>query len=212
MYNPVAFREMRPEIIEQAMSRHPLATLVTIGSEGLMASHIPLLYYRADGTLGTLRGHLARANPQSHDSLPSGEALAIFGGPQHYVSPTWYPSKKEHGRVVPTWNYVVVHAHGRLSFKYDADWLLENVRALSDEHEKSNGAQWQVADAPREFIENSLKAIVGIELTVTRLEGKWKTSQNRSVSDREGVIAGLRRLDSPVAAEMAKLVKDTLPT
>src|SRR5579871_2722089 len=136
MYNPVAFRELRPEIIEEAMGAQPLATLVTIGTQGLIASHLPLLYYRAegvspddvlpdgvlpDGVLGFLRGHLARANSQWQDSLPSSEALAIFNGPQHYVSPTWYPSTSEHGKVVPTWNYVTVHAHGTVSFKTDAD-------------------------------------------------------------------------------------------
>jgi transcriptional regulator len=211
MYNPASFTETRPEIIEAAMARHPLATFVTIGSGGLAASHIPLLYYRTQTGLGVLRGHLARANQQWRDHLPHSDALAIFSGPQHYVSPAWYPSKEEYGKVVPTWNYVVVHAHGALRIRNEPEWLLENVRALSDGQESVRETPWQVSDAPPEFIENLLKAIVGVELTITRLEGKWKVSQNRSVPDRQGVVRGLEALDSPEALEMAELVKAYLP-
>mgnify|MGYP001545829521 CR=1 FL=1 len=193
------------------MVSHPLATLVTVGSGGLDASHLPLLYYPAESGLGVLRGHLARANPQWRDYQPQADALAIFSGPQHYVSPAWYPSKQEHGKVVPTWNYVVVHAHGRLHIREEPEWLLENVRALSDVHEGASETPWQVADAPPDFIANLLKAIVGIEMTITRLEGKWKVSQNRPVPDRRGVVAGLETLASPEALEMARLVKAKLP-
>jgi len=210
MYSPAAFREARPEIIEAAMAAHPLATLVTMGPRGLDASHLPLLYSRAEGGPGILRGHMARANPQWQDYPPDTEALAIFSGPQHYVSPGWYPSTREHGKVVPTWNYVTVHAHGRLTFQTETEWLLENVKALTERQEESREMPWRVADAPAEFIENSLRAIVGVELTVTRLEGKWKVSQNRTAADREGVIAGLQGLGSPGACEMAKLVKERL--
>jgi len=210
MYNPASFSETRPEILEAAMAGHPLATLVTIGSGGLEASHIPLLYYRTETGFGVLRGHLARANQQWRNLVPASEALAIFSGPQHYVSPAWYPSKQEHGKVVPTWNYVVVHAHGALSLRNEPEWLLENVRALSDAHESSSEMPWQVADAPLEFIQNLLKAIVGVELTIHRLEGKWKVSQNRPIPDREGVVRGLEALDSPDARDMAELVKANL--
>jgi transcriptional regulator len=210
MYNPASFTETRPEILEAAMAGHPLATLVTIGSGGLEASHIPLLYYRTDTGLGVLRGHLARANQQWRDHSPANEALAIFSGPQHYVSPAWYPSKQEHGKVVPTWNYVVVHAHGALRVRNEPEWLLENVRALSDAHESSRETPWQVKDAPPEFIRNLLKAIVGVELTINRLEGKWKVSQNRPIPDREGVVRGLETLDSPEARNMAELVRANL--
>src|SRR6267154_1362973 len=205
MYNPSAFREARPEILEAAIGAHPLATLVTIGAQGLDAGNIPLIYYPAEGTSGVLRGHMARANPQWQEYLPHTEALAIFSGPQHYVSPSWYPSKEEHGKVVPTWNYLVVHAHGSLSFKNDPGWLLENVRSLTDFQETSSETPWRVSDAPPDFIENMLRAIVGIELTISKLEGKWKVSQNRPVSDREGVVAGLERLKSQDADEMAAL-------
>ena len=192
------------------MASHPLATLVTAGSGGLAASHLPLLYYPAEGGHGVLRGHMARANPQWRDVLPGSEALAIFGGPQHYISPNWYPSKQEHGKVVPTWNYVVVHAHGALNIRNEPEWLLENVRALSDVHESSSEMPWRVEDAPPEFIANLLKAIVGVELTITRLEGKWKLSQNRPIPDRQGVIRGLESIESPEAAAMAALVKDAI--
>jgi len=210
VYNPASFAETRPEIIEAAMASHPLATLVTAGSGGLAASHLPLLYYRVEAGRGVLRGHMARANPQWRELLPGSEALAIFGGPQHYISPNWYPSKQEHGKVVPTWNYVVVHAHGPLKIRNEPEWLLENVRALSETHESTNEAPWQVADAPPEFIANLLKAIIGVELTITRLEGKWKVSQNRPIPDRRGVIRGLESIASPEAAAMAALVKDAI--
>jgi len=210
VYNPASFAETRPEILEAAMVSHPLAALVTAGSGGLAASHLPLLYYRAEGGHGVLRGHMARANRQWREVLPGSEALAIFGGPQHYVSPTWYPSKQEHGKVVPTWNYVVIHAHGMLTVRNEPEWLLENVRALSERHESTNEAPWQVADAPPEFIANLLKAIIGVELTITRLEGKWKVSQNRPIPDRRGVISGLESIASPEAAAMAALVKDAI--
>ena len=210
MYTPAAFRETRPEVIEAAIAAHPLAALVTIGAQGLDATHIPLLYSRDEGLgvgLGVLRGHMARANSQWRDHVAGTEALAIFQGPQHYVSPRWYPSTAEHGKVVPTWNYVVVHARGTLSFHHDPEWLLENVRALTDEHERSNPAPWRVADAPPEYIASLLKAIVGVEMRVTGVEGKWKVSQNRPVADREGVAASLQNLDSGDAREIARLVE-----
>jgi transcriptional regulator len=211
MYNPSAIRETRPEIVEAAIASHPLATLGTMGSQRLDASHIPLLYYPAEGVSGVLRGHMARANPQWQDYARDTEALAIFGGPQHYVSPDWYPSKRETGNVVPTWNYVVVHARGSLSFRDDPGWLLENVRALTESQEENRETPWRVTDAPRDFIENLLRAIVGVELTIDSLEGKWKVSQNRPVPDREGVVAGLQKLNSCPADQMAALVRAYLP-
>jgi transcriptional regulator len=211
VYIPVSFNETRLEVLQATIERHPLAALVTMGAEGLTASHIPLLYYPSEGDLGVLRGHLARANPQWQNHLPQYEALAIFSGPEHYVSPTWYPSMKKHGEVVPTWNYVVVHARGTLSFKEEPEWLLANVSTLTDAQEKSIEMPWRVSNAPPEFIEGMLRAIVGVELAVTQLEGKWKVSQNRPAADREGVIVSLQKLDSLQAQEMAELVKEKLP-
>jgi transcriptional regulator len=211
MYRPAPFDEPRREVMISAMAQHPLAALVTIGTDGHTASHIPLLYYPAHGTTGILRGHIARANPQWQEHVSSTEALAIFSGPQHYISPAWYPSKQQHGKVVPTWNYVVVHARGTLSFKHDPDWLLENVRALSNAQEQSSETPWKVEDAPPEFIANLLNAIVGVEMAITRLEGKWKVSQNRSIPDRLGVVAGLEKAETSESLEMARLVKAYLP-
>ena len=211
MYNPSAFRETRPEILEAALAAHPLAALVTMGSQGLDASHIPLIYHPTEGGMGVLRGHMARANPQWRQYTQETEALAIFSGPQHYVTPAWYPTKKENGKVVPTWNYLVVHARGLLSFQDEPAWLLENVQSLTDAHERSRDAPWRVTDAPPDYIDNMLRAIVGVELKIASLEGKWKVSQNRSLPDRQGVIAGLQSLKSTDADEMAALVRASLP-
>lgn len=210
MYNPSAFRETRSEVIEAAIAAHRLAALITIGTAGLDASHIPLLYSPAEGGLGVLRGHIAKANSQWKEHLPGTEALAIFSGPQHYISPVWYPAKREHGKVVPTWNYITVHAHGSIEFKHEPEWLLKNVHALTDAQEASMEAPWSVEDAPADYIQSQLNAIVGVELTVTKLEGKWKLGQNRSAADLEGVVAGLQELDLADACEMAKAVKAAL--
>jgi len=205
MYTPAAFRETRADVIEAAIAAHPLAALVTMGSAGMEATHIPLLYRE-----GVLRGHMARANPQWQRYSPNTEALAIFGGPQHYVSPSWYPSAKEHGKVLPTWNYVSVHVRGPLTFHHDTDWLLENVRALTDKQEAALDTPWRVDDAPPDYIANLTRAIVGVELTITGIEGKWKVSQNRTDADRKGAIEGLRKLGSDDARRMARLVEDAL--
>jgi transcriptional regulator len=209
MYNPAAFREEKPENIRAVIERYPLATLVTAGPGGITASHLPMLYDPGDGNAGVLRGHLARANPQWRDPAPR-EALAIFSGPEHYVSPAWYPSKREHGKVVPTWNYVVVHAQGTVRFVEDRAWLLANVKALSELHEKLQGTGWKVEDAPPGFIDSMVQAIIGVEFTIASWEGKAKASQNRSAADREGVIAALEHLPSTAAGEMARVVKSKL--
>jgi transcriptional regulator len=207
VYNPSAFREARPEILAAALAAHPLAALVTMGSQGLDASHIPLIYHPTEGGTGVLRGHMARANPQWQQYTQGTEALAIFSGPQHYVTPAWYPSKQEHGKVVPTWNYLVVHARGPLSFQQEPTWLLENVQSLTDTHESSRNAPWHVMDAPSDYIDNMLSAIVGLEMKIARLEGKWKVSQNRPEFDRVGVVDGLRQEGGEEAAAMAELVR-----
>jgi len=211
VYNPAHFQESRPDVLAGALAAHPLAALITSGPAGLQASHIPLLFTLADSTPGTLRGHMARANPHWRDAVPPCQALAIFSGPQHYISPNWYPSKHEDGpeggKVVPTWNYIVVHAHGTLTIHDDPHWLLANVSALTDQHEAASPTPWRVSDAPPTYIENLLKAIVGVELTITRWEGKWKLSQNRSAPDRAGVAAGLDALADPAAGKLAKFVK-----
>jgi transcriptional regulator len=206
MYNPSHFREDRIEVIHQLIREHTLATLVTLGPDGLLASHLPLILDPDPAPLGTLRGHLARANPQWKELDPKISALAIFQGPQAYISPNWYATKSETGKVVPTFNYVAVHAYGPLEVITDPALILEHVRALTRHHEARFPEPWQVEDAPADFIESQLKAIVGLKIPIARLEGKWKTSQNRPEADRAGVVEGLKDLGDPDSRAMADLV------
>ncbi len=194
MYVPSLFREEDPQTIAQLIASHPLATLVTLGPEGLESSPLPLLYDpapREDAPHGTLRGHLARANPQWRQFRPEVPALAMFTGPNAYITPNWYPSKMEHGKAVPTWNYAVVEAQGTLTVIDDADYLRPLLAQLTNTHEASQPHPWRIEDAPEDFIAAQLKAVVGIEIAVQKLTGKWKMSQNRSPEDRAGVRAGL---------------------
>jgi len=190
MYRPAHFEPPSREAIAAMLRDRPLATIVLSGANGLDADPVPLLYDANEGTHGTLRGHVARANPLWRDA-DGRDVLALFHGPQAYVSPGWYPSKAEHGKVVPTWNYVLVQAHGRLRAVDDAAWLRALVGRLTDTHEAARPAPWAVTDAPADYVDSMLRAIVGIEIVVTRLEGKWKSSQNRAEPDRAGVARGL---------------------
>ncbi len=190
------------------MRDHPLATLVTFGKQGLAASHIPLIYDPLPEPFGTLRGHMAKANPQWRDISAEVQALAIFGGLQHYITPSWYPSTAEHGKVVPTWNYAVVHASGKLAVQHDCIWLRRNVEELTNANERKFTRAWRVDDAPAEYIDRMLREIVGVEITLDKLEGKWKVSQNRAATDQAGVVSGLRELGTPEACEMARLVAE----
>lgn len=208
MYIPKANEETRVDVLHEFIETHPFATLVTMGSAGLFATHLPLVLDRAGGTLGILRGHISRANKQWRDFSASVEALAIFSGPHHYITPNWYAEKRATGRVVPTWNYAVVHAYAKLRVVEDADWLLANVTALTNMHEAGQATPWKVSDAPAEYVQALLKGIVGLELTITRPEGKWKVSQNRPSADRAGVAQGLEELGTPESLEMKRLVED----
>lgn len=196
MYLPAHFEQHDPQALAALMREHPLAALVSQGAEGLTADHVPLEF--DEGSLA-LRGHVARANPlwRSADGQP---VLAIFRGAQGYVTPSWYPSKAATHKVVPTWNYAVVHAHGTLHAVDDAPWLHALVTRLTAHHEAPRAAPWAVGDAPADYVQQMLRAIVGIEVRVTRLVGKWKVSQNRSASDREGVAAGLEAEGAALAA------------
>jgi transcriptional regulator len=211
VYNPAVFRETRPEVLAAAIAKHPLATLISVGSEGIDATHLPLLYLQADAGAAVLRGHFARANPHWTHYAAGTEALAIFGGPEHYVTPGWYPSTREHGKVVPTWNYVTVHVRGKLTFFEDPEWLRANVSALTDAQERASEHPWRVSDAPADFIEKQLGAIVGVEMAISRMEGKWKLSQNRIPADHDGVVQGLEKLDSDAAREMSRIMKGEKP-
>lgn len=194
MYVPDHFREERPEVLHDAMGRIGFATLVTTGME---ANHLPMLL---EG--GVLRGHVARANPVW--KADDGAALAIFLGPHAYVSPSWYPSKAATSKAVPTWNYITVHARGAIRWIQDGDWLRNHVTALSDTHEAGRAEPWKVGDAPASYIDGLLRAIVGFELTIEKLEGKYKLSQNRDVADREGVRDAYAREGRPDLAGLMK--------
>ena len=207
MYLPPLFEETRVEVKHELVRRHPLGTLVTLGATGLEANHVPFALDPEPGPLGTLRAHVARANPVWRDISDKTEALVVFQGPQAYVTPSWYATKQETGKVVPTYNYIVVHAYGMLRAIDDADWLHRFVGRLTDRFESSREKPWAVGDAPPDFISAQVRAIVGIEIPLTRLVGKWKVSQNRPAVDREGVIAGLRESDDANAIAMAAAVE-----
>lgn len=206
MYQPPQFREDRLEIQHALMRARPLGMLVTMGREGLVANPIPFVLDAAASANGTLRAHLSRANSQWRDFDPSQEALVIFQGEEAYITPAWYEGKREHGKVVPTWNYTVVQAHGRMTVQDDPAWLLKQIEAMTRQQEAALPEPWEVADAPEPFIAAQLKGIVGIEIEITRIEGKWKVSQNRSEGDRRGVSEGLRRIGDDASRLMADLV------
>lgn len=192
MYVPDHFRESRVDVIQAFIDKHSLATLVANTADGLAANHIPLqASLHADGT-GLLRGHIARANSLWRRLESDSPVLAIFTGTDTYVSPNWYPSKQEHGKAVPTWNYATVHLKGTIRFIDDASWLSEFVGTLTDIHEQPRIHPWHVSDAPADYIEGMLRAIIGFEIKVSSTVGKFKGSQNRSAADRAGVNAALR--------------------
>lgn len=213
MYLPASFKETRTEILHGLIRRHPLAVLVTLGDDGLVANHIPLEIDPAAGEHGTLRGHVARANPMWKSHRPEIAALAVFQGADAYITPSYYATKAETGEVVPTWNYAAVHARGPLRAIDDPAWLRSFVEQLTARHEAdreaaTGAAPWQVSDAPEPYLERMIKAIVGIEIPIARIEGKWKVSQNRPAADRAGVAAGLREDRDPMHHAMAALVAE----
>jgi transcriptional regulator len=207
MYLPKHFEEARVEVLHELIRAHPLGALVTLGADGLEANHIPFEVDPDPAPFGTLRGHVARANPVWRELSRGADALVIFQGPATYVSPSWYPSKQEGGKVVPTWNYAVVHAYGTLRAVDDPAWLRAFVEKLTDRHEAGRAARWKVTDAPADYVDKMVTAIVGIELPIARVLGKWKVSQNRPARDREGVVAGLQQQGSDVSTAMAELVR-----
>ncbi|MCW5964861.1 MAG: FMN-binding negative transcriptional regulator [Bryobacterales bacterium] len=190
MYQPPQFQEQRAAVLHALIRKHPLGLLISHGPNGLEANPIPFLVEEG-GPHGVLRAHLARANPQLETLRQATPVLVVFQGPQAYVSPSWYTSKAEHGRVVPTWNYVVVQARGIPQVHDDAHWLRAQVEALTATQEAARPHPWQVADAPEDFVSAQLRAISGIEIVLTHLEGKWKVSQNRAEADRAGVATAL---------------------
>ncbi len=200
MYLPKQFEQNDSAQLIALMRERPLATLITTTPDGPSADLIPLEFHADEGEHGTLRGHVARANPLWQRAGTT--ALAVFTGPDAYISPGWYASKKEHGKVVPTWNYTMVQARGVLRAVEEAPWLHALVNRLTDHHEATQASPWHVSDAPDDYVQQMLRAIVGIEITLTSLVGKWKVSQNRSAADREGTAQGL----TPSHPDMATLV------
>jgi len=211
MYNPSHFAETRVPVLHQLVRAHPLATLVTLNDEGLCADQIPLLL-RDDGSpFGTLVGHVARANPLWSATKTEVQVLAIFQGPQAYISPNWYPTKAEHGKVVPTWNYVLVQARGTLQVHDDPVWLRQQASELTRQQEAAMPEPWAVDDAPRSYTDTMLRALVGISIPIATLQGKWKVSQNQPVANREGVVRGLSQAGGDGALAMASLVAASAP-
>ena len=205
MHRPDQFRVEDIAQMHALMRARPFAALVSSGASGLYGTHLPTML-KDDGANGTIECHLARANPHWKDLAEGGEALMIFQGPEGYITPNWYPSKALHGKAVPTWNYAIVHAYGRPEVVQDKDWLRRHVGELTDQQEKGATHPWKLSDAPESYVDVMLRGIVGFRFAITRLEGKWKMSQNREMPDREGVIAGLQARASGEDIKIAEAV------
>jgi transcriptional regulator len=215
MYLPTHFEETRHEVLHELVRTHPLGLLITLGPAGLQANPVPFMLDAGGDGATVLRAHVARANPVWREARTDVEALVVFQGPQAYISPSMYPTKAATGKVVPTWNYVMVQARGTLRVVDDAPWLHALVNRLTDRHEASRAVPWAVSDAPADYVDTMLRAIVGIEITLNALTGKWKVTQNRSAADRDGVVHGLRAqadlTGDAQAAAMAALVAGGKP-
>ena len=207
MYLPKHFAETDVAAMHALMRAHPLATVVHSGPQGLGANHLPLHLSAEPAPNGCLQGHVARANTLWKEAGPDAQVLVIFNGPEHYISPSSYASKARDGRVVPTWNYVAVHAHGTLRVIDDAAWVAAQMQALTSTHEAGRAAPWSVEDAPADYIERMRMAVVGIEIVVSRLEGKWKVSQNQPAENQESLVAALEADDNEQSTTMARLIR-----
>jgi len=210
MYLPEYFREERPEALHDFIRRHHFGAVVCTTAEGLTANHLPLLLSVSQGGETVLRGHLARANPIWKTVSADAPVLVIFTGANHYITPSWYPAKQEYGKVVPTWNYSVVHAHGTVRFTDDRDLSLQCVRELTDLHESQRANRWAVTDAPPAYIESMVASIIAFEIRVTRLIGKFKASQHRSEAERQAVLGALET-EGLSAAQREEIVRSPRP-
>jgi len=207
MYLPKHFGETDVAAMHALMRAHPLATVVHSGPQGLSANHLPLHLVAEPAPSGCLQGHVARANPLWKEAASEAPVLVIFNGPEHYISPSTYATKGRDGRVVPTWNYVAVHAHGRLRVIDDPAWVAAQMQALTSTHEAGRAAPWSVEDAPADYIERMRTAVVGIEIVITRLEGKWKVSQNQPAVNQDSLIAALEADNTEKSTTMARLIR-----
>lgn len=206
MYCPRQFVESRPSVLSELIHTHPLGTWTCWADNQLVVNHIPFVLDETTGEFGTLVAHVAKANPIWTSLTNNVPSVVVFQGAQTYISPSWYPSKQEHGKVVPTWNYAVVHAFGQPKAIDDKDWLLAHVTTLSDTHETGRAVPWKISDAPEKFVDTMIKGIVGIEIPIQTLEGRWKVSQNKNAADKAGVVAGLSENSDTSAQEMADLI------
>jgi transcriptional regulator len=207
MYLPRHFEISDPVRLREFMQAHPLATLVVADASGLCADHIPLMVTGSEASGWKLAGHVARANPLWKKAEAGIDCLAIFHGPQHYISPNWYATKKEHGKVVPTWNYEVVHVQGRLRAVDDVEWLRAFLQRLTETHERDQSKPWLMEDAPEEYLRRMLQAVVGVEVEITALIGKAKMSQNQFEANQDSVITALRQTKNIVSIEMADKIE-----
>jgi transcriptional regulator len=205
MYIPPAFQENDTATLHAVIRAARLATFITATAEGLIGSPLPMILDETEGPHGTLYGHVARANPQ-WNLAPTGDAMAVFMGPDAYVTPSWYATKRDTGKVVPTWNYVAVHVYGPVEFFENASRLLDVVTRLTNHHESPRAEPWAVTDAPEDFIKSQLRGIVGLRMPITRIDGKRKMSQNRSAEDRTGVVDGLAASDDAMDQAVANLI------
>lgn len=211
-YNPPKTKVSDETVLCDFIQEHPFATLISTGNDGVAVSHLPLHLTPAEGeSPARLTGHMARANGHTQALTDGLDALAIFHGPQAYVTPQWYPSKLVHAKVVPTWNYAVVHVHGTVKTIRDPAWLHAHLTQLTEEHENKFAHQWEVTDAPERFVDKMMEFIVGLELTVTHMEGKWKLSQNQGEADRNGVVAGLKARPDADSQAMHDFMKRAHP-
>jgi len=211
MYEPLPHRQDDLAAQHALIRSHPLGLLISHGAQGLEANAIPFLVDPAASRLGTLQAHMARANGQWRALQEAEEALVIFQGADHYITPSWYATKRETGRVVPTWNYVMVQVRGRPKVIEDAGWLRAQIEALTNRQEGARAAPWAVGDAPDDFVAAQIRQIVGVEIEIADIKGKWKVSQNRKTEDRAGVVAGLLADRDEGAAEMAAIIERTGP-
>ncbi len=210
MYLPQHFEETRLDVLHDFIDAHPFAAIIAQTTEGLHANHIPFELDRSGGHHGVLRAHIARANPLWKLYADGTEALTIFQGPHAYITPSWYPTKQTTGKAVPTWAYATTHVYGTLQFVHEPEWLLGLVDRLSQKNEAGRDAPWAVSDAPGDYIDRLLGAIVGIEIRIQRIDGKWKLDQNKQVDDRLGAVDGLRRENALHSKTIAQLISNTL--
>lgn len=209
MHIQKSFAETRIEVLQGLIRSRPLATFIVASDDNIIVNHMPLMLDAGAGKYGVLKGHVPRGNLLWQCLDGRHKALAVFHGPETYITPLWYPSKQEHGKAVPTWNYVVVHAHGYPGAVHDAGWLLEHLNAMTDQQEAANAEPWSVADAPSDYVAMMVRNVVGIEMPVSAIEGKWKVSQNRPEADRLAVAAALHARGDANSLAMAALVRGT---